>query len=148
LDSWKLLAILSATTNNTIQNFDPINSFKTSRHDFANYSDALQWIIYSFSKFLQPFYVLAEVARPEKVFPKYTLIGILITSVLFLLVNIAYVSAVPRSLPRIAHSTDMAELFFGQVFGVDKAKRAMDGLLAFLIFGGMIVMTFASAWVK
>jgi len=31
------------------------------------------------------------------------------------------------------------------VFGVDKAKRVMDGLLAFLIFGGMVVMTFAAA---
>ncbi|KAE9371024.1 amino acid transporter [Stipitochalara longipes BDJ] len=139
---------LGGQPSNAVQNFDPENSFKTSRHDFASYSDSLQWVIYSFSGFLQPFYVLAEVARPRKVFPKYTLIGILITSVLFLLVNIAYLSAVPRNLPGIAQSTDMAELFFGEVFGDDKAKRVMDGVIAFSIFGGMVVMTFTAARVK
>jgi amino acid transporter len=139
---------LGGQPNDAVQNFHPDNSFKTSWHGFASYSEALQWIIYSFSGFLQPFYVLAEVARPRKVFPKYTLIGILITSVLFLLVKMAYLSAVPRNLPGIPCSTDMAELFFGQVFGDDKAKRAMDGLIAFSIFGGMVVMTFTAARVK
>lgn len=138
---------LGGAPNNAISNFDPHTSFK-STHDFASYTNSLQYIIYAFSGFLQPFYVLAEVARPRKVFPKYTLIAMAVTIVLFLLVNLAYLCAVPRDLNGIAQAQDMATLFLIQVFGDGVAQKVMNGMIAFSIFGGMVVMTFTAARVK
>ena len=129
-------------------NFHIPESFKGAGRDFASYTTSLQYIVYSYSGFLQPFYVLAEVARPRKVFPKYTLLGMFITTVLFVLVNVSYFCAVPRNLDGIAIAQDMASVFFAQIFGNEVAKRVMNGFTAFSILGNIVVMTFTAARVK
>lgn len=136
------------STPSTTYNFNTSESFADAGHDFASYTNSLQYIIYSYSGFLQPFYVLAEVARPRKVFPKYTMLGMLITAVLFVLVNIAYFCAVPRDLAGLPVAEDMASVFFAQIFGNEVAKRVMNGFICFSIFGNIIVMTFTAARVK
>ena len=40
---------------------------------------------------------------------------------------------------------DMATVFFGAVFGGDLAKRVMSGIIAFSIFGNILVMTFTAS---
>jgi amino acid transporter len=100
------------------------------------------------SGFEQPFYVLTEVAKPRKIFPKYTLIAMLIAIFLFVLVNVAYFCAVPKNLAGIAQAEDMATVFFSQLFGDETAKRVMAAMIAFSIFGNIVVMTFTAARVK
>lgn len=129
-------------------NFHMPESFEGAGSDFASYTTSLQYIVYSYSGYLQPFYVLAEVARPRKVFPKYTLLAMLITAILFVLVNISYFCAVPRDMDGIAIAQDMASVFFAQIFGNEVAKRVMNGFTAFSILGNIIVMTFTAARVK
>jgi hypothetical protein len=130
------------------KNFRVPGSFDGASTDFSGYSTSLQYIMYSYSGFLQPFYVLAEVAKPRKVFPTYTLLGMLITAILFVLVNVSYFCAVPRNMDGIAAAQDMASVFFAQIFGNELAKRVMNGFTAFSILGNIIVMTFTAARVK
>jgi amino acid transporter len=128
--------------------FAPDKSFQTNRHDVASYTDSFFYVVYTYSGFEQPFYVLSKVSRPRKVFPKYTLIAMLIAATFFVLVNIAYFCAVPKDLQGIAQAQDMATLFFGQMFGDGGAKRVMAALIAYSIFGNIVVMTFTAARVK
>jgi amino acid transporter len=78
-------------------NFDLNMSFKGDGQNAPSFADSLLFIVYTFSGFEQPFYVLSEVKAPRRRFPKYTLTAMLIATLLFLLVNIAYVSHIPRS---------------------------------------------------
>jgi len=49
-------------------------------------------VVFTFSGFEQPNYVLGEIGRPRRRFPISMVIGVALTSVLYMLVNIAYVS--------------------------------------------------------
>ncbi|KAK4187641.1 high-affinity methionine permease [Podospora australis] len=129
-------------------NFDSDKSFSTARHDLSSYTNSLLYIVYAYSGFEQPFYVLAEIKHPRKTFPRYTLLAMAIVTVLFVLVNIAYFCAVPSNLPDIAETRNMAVVFFGQVFGDEVAKRVMAGVIAVSIFGNILVMTFTASKVK
>ena len=46
---------------------------------------------------------------------------------------------------RLNENLDMATVFFGQVFGNDLAPRVMSGIIAFCIFGNIVVMTFTAS---
>ena len=134
---------------NATPNFDTATSFKPGAAEVPSVSNSLLYIIYTYSGFEQPFYVLAEIARPRKVFPKYTLIAMAITIALFVLVNVAYLCAVPWDLPALHEQRNMATVFFGRVFSnATVATRAMDGLIALSIFGNLLVMTFTAPKVK
>jgi amino acid transporter len=82
-------------------NFELDKSFKGDGQNAPSFADSLLFIVYTFSGFEQPFYVLSEVRAPRRRFPKCTLTAMLIATLLFLLVNIAYVSHIPHS---YAHS--------------------------------------------
>ena len=47
--------------------------------------------------------------------------------------------------PRLNENLDMATVFFGQVFGNDLAPRVMSGIVAFCLFGNIVVMTFTAS---
>ena len=128
-------------------NFKLQESFHGPQRDVGDFSLSFLYIIYTYSGFEQPFYVLSEVSRPQKIFPKYTLVAMAIATTLFVLVNIAYLCAVPKDL-QFGSTQDMATLFFGQMFGDRAAKRVMAALIAFSIFGNIVVMTFTASRVK
>lgn len=56
-----------------------------------------------------------------------------IAIVLFMLVNVAYLCAVPKEVQLEDIETRMATIFLGRVFGNESAQRAMAGLIAFSI---------------
>jgi amino acid transporter len=130
-------------------NFDTSTAFSTKRHDVASYSDSLIYIVYTYSGFEQPFYVLSEVKKPRKIFPKWTLFAMGIAAFLFIMMNVAYLFAVKKQ-DIIDHpNIDMATVFFEGLFGTESgARRAMAALIAFSIFGNIVVMTFTAARVK
>ncbi|KAG0651287.1 High-affinity methionine permease [Hyphodiscus hymeniophilus] len=129
-------------------NFAPSKSFHTTRHDIVSYTDSLLYVMYTYSGFEQPFYVLTEVAGARKIFPKYTLIAMFLATTLFVLINVAYLCAIPANLQGIEQAQDMATIFFSQLFGDEIAQRVMAALIAFSIFGNILVMTFTAARVK
>ena len=124
-------------------------AFGTAQHDAVGYTDALLVIMYTYSGFQQPFYVLSEAKSPQKLFPSSTLTAMAIAVVLFVLTNAAYLCAVSKlDVLQQKSNLDMASLFLEQVFGSEKAQRAMAALIAISIFGNILVMTFTAARVK
>ncbi|OCK75207.1 amino acid transporter [Lepidopterella palustris CBS 459.81] len=137
----------------TTSNFAAATSFR-SKHDFSSFVGSLLVAVYPYTGFEQPFYVLSEVATPKKVFPKAAITAMLVTIALYMLVNISFFCVVPKEtyteVPGI--EIDMASVFLHDLFdstlGPHGAKRAMAALVAFSIFGNILVLTFTAARVK
>lgn len=49
-------------------------------------------LVFAFSGFEQPNYVLGEIRRPRKIFPRATTFGVITACLLYMAVNICYVS--------------------------------------------------------
>lgn len=92
--------------------------------------------------------MLSEVRTPRKIFPKSTLFALAVGATLFMLVNVAYFMAVPKDVQLNSPETAMATLFFGRTFGNKMVQQALAGLVAFSIFGNIVVMTFTASRVK
>ncbi|KAL8816447.1 MAG: hypothetical protein Q9223_004542, partial [Gallowayella weberi] len=125
-------------------NFNTHSSFAFARNNPAAYSQSLLYISYTMSGYEQPFYVLSEVYRPRKYFAKSTIAGQGFALILFLLVNAAFLCVVSFD-QRLNSELDMATVFFREVFGNELAPRVMSGILAFSIFGNIVVMTFTAS---
>ena len=130
------------------------DSFATKQHDLASYVESFLFVLFSYTGFEQPFYVLSEVRRPRKFFPPAVLSGMVLATVLYVLVNVAYLCVVPKEV-YTAHpenALNMAGTFlhylFDQSHGPQTAERVMAALIAVSIFGNVIVMTFTAARVK
>lgn len=131
-----------------LENFDPGKSFRSEQRGITDYAKAFVYVLYPYSGYQQPFYVLSEVRTPRQTFPKYTLIALSVGFTLFMLVNVAFLMVVPKDLQLESPDVAMATLFFAQVFGNEAAKQAMSGLVALSIFGNIVVMTFTASRVK
>ncbi len=66
--------------NATATNFH--NPFATNRHDLASYVDSFLFVLFSYTGFEQPFYVLSEVRKPRKAFPRYVPLAMVIATIL------------------------------------------------------------------
>ncbi|KAL8836843.1 MAG: hypothetical protein Q9176_006077 [Flavoplaca citrina] len=128
-------------------NFDTNKSFVRPSDDAGSYARSIVYVVYSYGGFKQPFYVLSEVSRPKKRFAKATIATMILIAVLFILANVAYLCAVPKELI-LGNDLDMANIFFENVFGNEIAPRVMSAIIAFSIFGNIVVMTFTASRVK
>lgn len=131
-----------------LENFQVERSFADSKHDLASYAHSLMFTVYSFSGFKQPFYVLGEAYNPQRVFPKYTALALVIAIVLFFLVNVSYLCVVPAGLPNLTKEPNIAILFFRRVFDSEAAARVMSSIIAFSIFSNILVITYIASRVK
>jgi amino acid transporter len=136
-------------------NLNPHNSFAGSRHDLGSFVDSSLFVIFTYTGFEQPFYVLSEVKRPRTILPKYTILAMVLTTFLYIFVNIAYMCVVPKEAYITnppANAIDMASTFlhylFDSTMGHHTAKRVMAGLICISIFGNLVVITFTAARVK
>jgi amino acid transporter len=133
--------------NAQTKNFE--KPFSSSSGHLADYVDSLLYILYSYSGFKQPFYVLSEVETPRRIIPKATTAAVALQWLLFVLVNVVYTWAVDLSrlqattLDGYTGPVDMAALFFESIFGEESPtpRRVMTGLLALSILGNIVVMT-------
>lgn len=82
---------LPDTQNVMDENTRPGASFADASTDANGYAQAFLAIMFSFSGFEQPNYVLGEIGRPRRKFPIATSIGVVIVITLYLAVNICYV---------------------------------------------------------
>ncbi|KAK4208073.1 amino acid/polyamine transporter I [Rhypophila decipiens] len=133
----------------TTSGFETQVSFSPGSSNVPSISDSLLYVVYAYSGFEQPFYVLTEVRTPRKIFPRYTLIAMSLVIVLFVLVNAAYFCAVAQSDPALAIQRNMATVFFSRLFpDAEVAQRVMAGFIAASIFGNLLVMTYTASRVK
>jgi amino acid transporter len=121
------------------------NSFATKRHDLAGYVDSFMFALFSYAGFEQPFYVFSEVRKPRKVFPRYVLLGVVIATILYVLINASYFCVVPKEVytTNPSNSLNMAGAFlhymFDNSYGPRTAERVMAALIAFSVFGNVVV---------
>ncbi|GKT92377.1 high-affinity methionine permease [Colletotrichum tofieldiae] len=126
------------------------NSFKDASKEANSYAQAFLAIIFTFSGFEQPNYVLGEISRPRKKFPIAMGAGVGIVVMLYLAVNICYLVVVPKD-EQIQQN--VAQRFFELTFGTlgsggDTGVRIFNAFLAVSSMGNIIVMTYTAARVK
>ncbi|OHF04643.1 high-affinity methionine permease [Colletotrichum orchidophilum] len=132
------------------ENTSTQNSFKDASKDANSYAQAFLAIIFSFSGFEQPNYVLGEISRPRKKFPVAMGAGVGTVVTLYLAVNICYMVVVPRS---VQMDENVAQKFFELTFGTlgsasNTGARIFNAFLAISSLGNIIVMTYTAARVK
>ncbi|KAK3998132.1 amino acid permease-domain-containing protein [Cladorrhinum sp. PSN332] len=101
---------------------------------------ALYRIIFSYAGFENAFNVVNEVKNPVKQIRRNGFLSLGIVTLLYILANVAYFSAVPKSLLVNAKEIS-ASLFFTAVFGSStSALRSLNFLIALSSFGNLIAV--------
>lgn len=113
--------------HNALDNFD--HSFEASGTTPTGIANSLVYVVYSFSGFEQPFYVLSEFRSPRKRFPRYTLSTVFLIMILYIMVNAAYYFVLPKEVI-LSSSDDIATLFLLHCFGNQGARKAMAAVIA------------------
>ena len=137
-------------------NFDTSRSFHVESNDFSTVVQALLYAIYPYTGFEQPFYVLSEVRKPRRIFPSATIGAMVLTTILYMLVNISYFCVVPAETYTLVPSNtiDMAGTFFHYLFDTSNpsdpriGRRVIAALKAFSVLGNTFVLTYTAARVK
>jgi amino acid transporter len=86
------------TTNVISTNTKPSKAFDNALSDANGYAQAFLAIIFAFSGFEQPNYVMGEISHPRRKHPISTIVGVSTVIVLYMAVNISYVSLKPSTL--------------------------------------------------
>ncbi|KAK3314224.1 amino acid permease-domain-containing protein [Apodospora peruviana] len=113
-----------------------------------SYAAAFLSIMFAYSGFEQNNYVLGEIARPRRTFPRATVFAVALIATLYMVVNLCFMAVVPAW----EQDTDViALLFFRKTFafaGPGVAERVFNAFLALSSFGNIIVMTYTAARMK
>ncbi|PTD12120.1 hypothetical protein HYE67_009975 [Fusarium culmorum] len=111
------------------------------------YSNALLNIIYSYKGWENANYVLGELKNPRKTLSVAAPIAIGGVTILYVLANVAYFAAIPKS--DLAKSeVIVAGLFFRNVFGQGAAARSLPAFVALSNLGNVLAVSFAHARVN
>ncbi|CEI66010.1 High-affinity methionine permease [Fusarium venenatum] len=111
------------------------------------YSNALLNIIYSYKGWENANYVLGELKNPRKTLAVAAPIAIGGVTILYVLANVAYFAAIPKS--DLAKSeVIVAGLFFRNVFGESAAARSLPAFVALSNLGNVLAVSFAHARVN
>ncbi|KAI5458244.1 amino acid permease-domain-containing protein [Mariannaea sp. PMI_226] len=139
------------TPNVIGENTKPSKAFDGALSDANGYAQSFLAIIFAFSGFEQPNYVLGEISHPRRKHPISMVLGVSVVILLYMAVNISYMVVVPfdqyiddqRSTAQV-----FFELTFGKISNTDQGKRIFDAFLAIASLGNIIVMTYTAARVK
>jgi basic amino acid/polyamine antiporter, APA family len=105
---------------------------------------ALIPVIFAYSGWNAAAYIASEVHHPEKTLPRALLVGTVITLVVYLLLNLLYVYAVPLTVLRGV--MQVGELTASALFGV-KAAQIVSLLIALSIASAFNVMILTGGWI-
>ncbi|QDS77828.1 hypothetical protein FKW77_006162 [Venturia effusa] len=140
------------TKNYVSENMAVQNAFAKPATEPFGYVSAFLSIIFAWTGFDQPTYVLGEIGTPRKTFPRGTGIGVAIVVVLYMLVNVAYMIVVPKELQLTSETGVASEFFKATLSHVGSGKtdpvRILAAFMAISSFGNIMVMTFVAARVK
>ncbi|TID16827.1 high affinity methionine permease [Venturia nashicola] len=102
-------------------------------------TNAMYKIVFSYSGYENAFTVVNEVQNPTKLLKRSAPMALLGTSILYMLVNIAYFAASTKA-QILASKVTTASLFFENVFGTSGASKALSLLVAISAFGNLIAV--------
>jgi amino acid transporter len=108
------------------------------------YSNALLNVVYSYKGWENANYVVSELKNPRKTLAVAAPIAIGGVTILYLLANVAYFAAIPKS--DLAKSEVLvAGLFFRNVFGFSAGARVLPVFVALSNLGNVLAVSFAHA---
>jgi amino acid transporter len=108
------------------------------------YSNALLNIIYSYKGWENANYVVSELKNPRKTLAIAAPLAVGGVTILYLLANVAYFAAIPKS--DLAKSEVLvAALFFKNVFGDSAAARSLPVFVCLSNLGNVLAVSFAHA---
>ncbi len=115
------------------------NAFEGTTTNGNDLSTALVSIAFSYSGYQNAFNVVNEIKDPVRTIKKHGLISVGIVSVLYMLCNIAYFSAVDKE--AFGESKEIAAaVFFTQVFGKGAAVTVLNVLVLLSAFGNLLAV--------
>jgi amino acid transporter len=117
---------------------------------------ALFFAMYPYTGYEQPFYVLAEVKQPRRIFAKYVILSMLFVMVLLPLTNVGYLCMVPYVDKNSLKGKDNMALALFQRIARDigepdegmGSKQAVSVILALFVFGNIMAQTYTASRVK
>ncbi|KAM3498017.1 hypothetical protein MY10362_008650 [Beauveria mimosiformis] len=115
------------------------NAFQGTTDNGNDLSTALVSIAFSYSGYQNAFNVVNEIKDPVRTIKKHGLISVAIVSVLYMLCNIAYFSAVDKE--AFGESKEIAAaVFFTQVFGSGAAETVLNVLVLLSAYGNLLAV--------
>lgn len=115
------------------------DAFQGTTKNGNDLSTALVSIAFSYSGYQNAFNVVNEIKDPVRTIKKHGLISVAIVSVLYMLCNIAYFSAVDKE--AFGQSKEIAAaVFFTQVFGSGAAETVLNVLVLLSAFGNLLAV--------
>ena len=117
------------------------NAFEGTTGSAYGVVTALYNVIWSYIGYSNANYALSETKNPVRTLKIAAPLAIIIISILYMLVNIAYFAAVPKA-DIVASEQLVAALFFKNVFG-GAAERALSVFVALSAFGNILSVIFS-----
>ncbi|KAI0409560.1 high-affinity methionine permease [Xylaria palmicola] len=115
------------------------NAFEGTTKNGNDLSVALVNIIFAYSGYANAFSVVNEIKNPIPTLKRNGAISVAIVSILYILCNIAYFSAVPKATFAQSKAT-AASVFFAAVFGKGRAQDALNALVLISAFGNLLAV--------
>ncbi|KIM94016.1 hypothetical protein OIDMADRAFT_136507 [Oidiodendron maius Zn] len=131
------LVVLGGHTRVTNPKANFHNSFSGTSNNGYGLSNALIKINFAYAGYTNSFNLINEVKNPMKVLKRTAPASLLVVAVLYMLCNIAYFAAVPKSSLETSKQL-AASQFFAAVFGSTKASRALNFLIALSSLGNIL----------
>lgn len=122
--------------------------------EFGDIVLAMFYAMFSYTGFEQPFYVLAEVKQPQRIFAKSVLLAMAFVIVLFPLTNVGFLCVVPYHGTESVPSNMVLKFFDIIARGGDEtadtsaSQRGISVILAVVIIGNIMAQTFTGTRVK
>ncbi|THY32851.1 amino acid transporter [Aureobasidium pullulans] len=121
---------------------DPYANFRNAFEGKATgygMTNSLVKIIFSYAGYENAFNIVNEIQNPVKTIKRNASYSLVAVTILYLLANIAYFAAVPKS-DIMTSGVTVASLFFTNVFGHAKGVKVFNLLIALSAFGNLIAV--------
>jgi amino acid transporter len=89
-----------ADTDHAAENLKPANAFADPSNSVSAYVQGILAILFAYNGYNQANYVLCEIHRPRKTFVKGIIIAVSIVCVLYMLINVSFVSLSSMPIPQ------------------------------------------------
>ena len=118
-------------------NFENLKSTQPFHFDFAGWKSvglSLMFVMFAFSGWNSATYIGSEIREPGKVIPRSLLISTAVVTVLYLLLNLFFVYAIPPD--QMVGEPEIGGLAAGKAFG-DIAETVLSLLISFALFSSL-----------
>ncbi|KLO05675.1 APC amino acid permease [Schizopora paradoxa] len=117
------------------------NLWKGSRLEANGFVIGLYNVIWSFIGYQNANYALSEVRDPVRTLKRAAPLAIIVITIVYMLVNIAYLAVVPRDELENGGRV-VAALFFRNLFG-EQTERVVSAVIALSVYGNMLALLFS-----